>query len=82
MIALLSVCLTHLVMIPLKRLIFAARKNSCHYFGKPYEVYCNSTFEFSSDNQFVPIENILGIALSCTYTINDETVLVVSPLIS
>ena len=55
---------------------------SRHYFGKPYEVYCNSTFEFCSDNQFVPIENILGIALSCTYTINDETVLVVSPLIS
>ena len=63
-IALLSVCLIHLVMIPLKRLIFASRKNSRHYFGKPNEVYCNSTFEFCLDNQFVPIENILGIGLA------------------
>ena len=55
---------------------------SCHYFGKPNEVYCNLTFEFCSDNQFIPIENILGIVLSWTYTINDKTVLVVSPLIS
>ena len=38
---------------------------------------CNSTYELCSDNQFVPIENILGIALYCTYTINDETI--VSP---
>ena len=54
---------------------------SHHYFGKPYEVYCNSTFEFCSDNQFASIENIFGIALSCTYTITDETVLVVTLLI-
>ena len=47
-------------------LIFAARKNSRHYFGKPNEVYCNSTFEFCLDNQFVPIENILGIGLALT----------------
>ena len=66
-IALLSVCLIHLVMIPLKRLIFAARKNSHHYFGKPNELYCNSTLiEFCLDNQFVSIENILGIGLALT----------------
>ena len=65
-ISLLSVCLIHLVMIPLKRLIFAARKNRRHYFGKPNELYCNSTFEFCLDNQFVPIENILGIGLALT----------------
>ena len=40
--------------------------------------YCKSTFEFCSDNQFVPIENIFGTALLCTYTINDETVRVAS----
>ena len=46
------------------------------------KIYCKSTFEFCSDNQFVPIENILGIALFCTFTNNDETVLVVTLLIS
>ena len=53
----------------------------CNTFGIPYQVWCHSLYECSSDNCFLPLENISSLLLTASYVIEEETVLVTVPML-
>jgi hypothetical protein len=50
-------------------------------FGIPYQVWCCSLYEYSSNNCFLPLENISSLLLTASYVIEEETVLVTVPVL-
>lgn len=50
-------------------------------FGVPYQVWCSSIYESSSNNFILPIENISSLLLTASYVIEEETVLVIVPML-
>ena len=49
--------------------------------GKPYVVYCNSLFENSPENFLIPVVNISCILLTSIIKLEDENVLLTTPLV-
>lgn len=50
-------------------------------FGKPYQVWCSSVYDTSSDNCIIPLENISSVLLTAQHVLNEETVLVTVPVL-
>ena len=52
--------------------------------GKPIEVWCSNVYEPSSDNEFIPVENIVSRLIIAQDTIDStsEQVLIVIPIIN
>ena len=52
-----------------------------HRIGKPYEIWCSSSFETSDRNFILPMCNYVTLLLTAQQTIENENVLVTIPLI-
>ena len=52
-----------------------------HCMGKPVEVWCPNLFESSSDNNFLPVENMKSQLITSETTVSGELVPVVIPVV-
>ena len=50
--------------------------------SKPFEIWSSNMFDNTSDNCFIPVQNIISLSLTAHQVYEDEAVLVTVPLVS